>query len=378
MVTRRNIGRADENSEEDGPVAGTEPDPSRAKPDVANACHYSGKGTGRGRHTRRRYRRIPTVLDGDCGNPLPPDFREPPLKDYDETTDPQAHVTTFKTQMLKRGLGDAIQYKLFSGTLSGAALIWFSHLPPLSVSGILDLLRKFLAQFSARKSRMMTSGKIFSIRKRVERSIHEGLVTQKAGKEQGHTFQQHTRAKKGYNGRGRGSQTRISWDDRRRPDSVSNYGVDTLTPLNTTRARILKEVYQFDLIRLPPQVEGPKGPDMRYLGRYIEKRKGRGDKDQRRDEEGSGPKRCRDDRHKETRGKEKVRGVVTTIAGGFTGGGETSSARRRYARQVMTIQADLLEQGNSHPMIEFTNEDFRGIQPHQDDPMVIDVLMAKY
>ncbi|KAJ1384553.1 hypothetical protein SESBI_42435 [Sesbania bispinosa] len=29
------------------------------------------------------------------------DFREPPLKDYDGTTDPQAHVMTFKTQMLK-------------------------------------------------------------------------------------------------------------------------------------------------------------------------------------------------------------------------------------------------------------------------------------
>ncbi|KAJ1408082.1 hypothetical protein SESBI_23815 [Sesbania bispinosa] len=114
-----------------------------------------------------------------------------------------------------------------------------------------------------------------------------------------------------------------------------------------------------------------------YLGRYIEKRKGRGDKDQRRDEEGSGSKRRREDRHKETRGKEEVRGVVTTIAGGFTEGGETSSARRRYARQVMTTQADLLKQGNNHPMIAFTNEDFRGIQPHQDDPMVIDVLKVR-
>ncbi|KAJ1441968.1 hypothetical protein SESBI_01178 [Sesbania bispinosa] len=214
--------------------------------------------------------------------------------------------------------------------------------------------------------------------------------------------------KKGYDSRGRNFQTRISWDDHRRPDPVSNYGVDTLIPLNTTRARILKEVYQSDLIRLPPQAEGPKGPDISkwcdyhrakgrdtedywtlmnrieklikegYLGRYIEKRKGRGDKDQRRDEEGTGSKRCRDDRHKETRGKEEVEGVVTTIAGGFTGGGETSSARRRYARQVMTIQTDLFEQGNNHTVIAFTNEDLRGIQPHQDDPMVIDVLMAKY
>ncbi|KAJ1421316.1 hypothetical protein SESBI_13749 [Sesbania bispinosa] len=88
------------------------------------------------------------------------------------------------------------------------------------------------------------------------------LSPKKAGKEQGHTFQQHTWAKKGYDSRGRNFQTRISWDDRQRPDPISNYGVDTLTPLNTTRARILKEVYQSDLIRLPPQAEGPKGPNM--------------------------------------------------------------------------------------------------------------------
>ncbi|KAJ1421587.1 hypothetical protein SESBI_13535 [Sesbania bispinosa] len=150
-------------------------------------------------------------------------------------------------------------------------------------------------------------------------------------------------------------------------------------PLNTTRARILKEVYQSNLIGLPPQAGGPKGPDMSkwierlvkegYLGRYVEKRRDRGDKDRRRDEEGSGSKRRKDDRHKEGRGKEEVRGVVTTIAGGFTGGGETSSARMRYARQVMTIQTDLHAQRNNHPVIAFTNEDFQGIRPHQDDPM---------
>ncbi|KAJ1398525.1 Retrotransposon gag domain [Sesbania bispinosa] len=107
--------------------------------------------------------------------PYPSDFREPPLKDYDGTTDPQAHVTAFKTQMLKRGIEDAIQCKLFSGMLAGAALIWFSHLPPLSISGITDLIQKFLAQFSARRSRMMTSGKLFSIRQRADESLRDYL-----------------------------------------------------------------------------------------------------------------------------------------------------------------------------------------------------------
>ncbi|KAJ1380864.1 hypothetical protein SESBI_45672 [Sesbania bispinosa] len=175
---------------------------------------------------------------------FPSDFREPPLKDYDGTTDPQAHVTAFKTQMLKRGLGDTIQCKLFFGTLSREALIWFSHLPPLSISGIQDLLKKFLAQFSAR------------------RSYNEVSYTQKSGKEQTQAFQQPARTKKGYDGRGRNFKPRANWDERRRTDQVDGYGFDSLTPLNTSRARILKEVYQSDLIRLPPQAEGPKGPNL--------------------------------------------------------------------------------------------------------------------
>ncbi|KAJ1426355.1 hypothetical protein SESBI_10374 [Sesbania bispinosa] len=189
--------------------------------------------------------------------PYPSDFREPPLKDYDGTTDPQAYVTAFKTQMLKR--------------------------------------------------------------------------------EQGHVYQQHERTKRGYDHRGRNFPTKKEWVDHQRSEPVGNYRLAAITPLNTTRARILKEVYQSDLIRLPPQAEGPKGPDMSkwierpikegYLGRYVEKRRDRGDRDRRRDEEGSRSKRRGDDRHKEGRGKEEVRGVVTTIAGGFTGGGETSSAR---------------------------------------------------
>ncbi|MCI85460.1 hypothetical protein A2U01_0106739, partial [Trifolium medium] len=39
----------------------------------------------------------------------------------------------------------------------------------------------------------------------------------------------------------------------------------------------------------------------------------------------------RSDGHK---GEEKVRIAINTIVGGFAGGGESSSARRRYARRA--------------------------------------------
>ncbi|KAJ1378544.1 Retrotransposon gag domain [Sesbania bispinosa] len=403
MVTRRNTGRADGHTRNGDETSETTPETDN--PVLQRILRRMDQLQEQNQTLQEQNQTLQTqvttlakgraeedILEADTGEfhpfstkiaetPYPSDFREPPLKDYDGTTDPQAHVTAFKTQMLKRGIEDAIQCKLFSGTLSGAALIWFSHLPPLSISGISDLVKKFLAQFSARSSRMMTSGKLFSIRQRAdeslrdylgrfndtsllvinpnpdllvsafeegadcyikgeesnaekrERSNNEGVIIQKADKEQGHIFQQHARKKK---------------------------GVTTIESSDSERSVIVR----------PHQVTTARSRDSL--------RKGRGDKDQRRDEESSGSKRRKEDRHKEGRGKEEVRGVVTTIVGGFTRGGETSSARRRYARQVMTIQTDLHQQGNNHPVIAFTNEDFQGIQPHQDDPMVIDVLMAKY
>ncbi|KAJ1415023.1 hypothetical protein SESBI_18382 [Sesbania bispinosa] len=175
---------------------------------------------------------------------FPADFKEPRLKDYDGTTEPQVHVIAFKTQMLKKGVGDALQCKLFSGTLTGSAMIWYSNLPPLSINDIQDFLKKFLAQFSARRSRKMTSGKLFSDKPgRKKDTFNSANYTSRQGR--------------GFNGNdGRfKSRYQVSWStDRSREVDV--------TPLNASRTRILKDVYQSDLLKLPPPAEGAKGPDL--------------------------------------------------------------------------------------------------------------------
>ncbi|KAJ1379628.1 hypothetical protein SESBI_46735 [Sesbania bispinosa] len=177
---------------------------------------------------------------------FPPDFKEPRLKDYDGTTDPQVHVTVFKTQMLKKEVGDALQCKMFSGTLTGSAMIWYSNLPPLSINDTQDFLKKFLAQFSAQRSRKMTSGKLFCVR-------------QKAGRKKD-TFNSanyNSRQGRGFNGNDERFKSRYqgSWSTDRSRE------VD-LTPLNASRTRILKDVYQSDLLKLPPPAEGAKGPNL--------------------------------------------------------------------------------------------------------------------
>ncbi|XP_020232009.1 uncharacterized protein LOC109812451 [Cajanus cajan] len=67
------------------------------------------------------------------------------------------------------------------------------------------------------------------------------------------------------------------------------------------------------------------------------------------------------------------RRVINTIAGGFAGGGSSSSARKRHLRAIKSINAIGRASPIRMPPITFTDRDFKGIDPVQDDPMVISV-----
>ncbi|XP_068476909.1 uncharacterized protein [Phaseolus vulgaris] len=70
-----------------------------------------------------------------------------------------------------------------------------------------------------------------------------------------------------------------------------------------------------------------------------------------------------------------VHGEVHTIAGGFSGGGCTTSQRKRYARSVMTV--DLVEEDHTPDAdITFTKTDLRDVVPHDNDPIVISFVTA--
>lgn len=62
-----------------------------------------------------------------------------------------------------------------------------------------------------------------------------------------------------------------------------------------------------------------------------------------------------------------VMGDIHTIAGG----GAFSAMRKWYARAVMQLS----EQTISIPTLYFTKEDLREVYPHDNDPMVISVIM---
>ncbi|XP_020216893.1 uncharacterized protein LOC109800524 [Cajanus cajan] len=84
----------------------------------------------------------------------------------------------------------------------------------------------------------------------------------------------------------------------------------------------------------------------------------------------------RQDRSRHSReGSDRPRKVINTIAGGFAGGGSTSSARRRHLRAVRSVNSVNQPRLPIMPPITFSDRDFRGADPVQDDPMVISVEM---
>ncbi|XP_020230501.1 uncharacterized protein LOC109811243 [Cajanus cajan] len=67
------------------------------------------------------------------------------------------------------------------------------------------------------------------------------------------------------------------------------------------------------------------------------------------------------------------RRIINTIAGGFAGGGSTSSAQKRHLRAIRSVNAVDRQPSRRLPTITFIDADFQGIDPVQDDPMVISV-----
>jgi len=68
-------------------------------------------------------------------------------------------------------------------------------------------------------------------------------------------------------------------------------------------------------------------------------------------------------------------GEINTIVGGFSGGGCTASQLRKYAREVMAVEAEEVDQ-SLDPKLRFTKSDLQDVVPHDNDHVVISVVTA--
>ena len=81
------------------------------------------------------------------GHLLPPKFMMPSLDSNDGTRDPFDHITTFMTTMHLQRVPDEIMCRAFPTTLKGLAQVWFSKIPPNSVSSFEELSKLFVNNF---------------------------------------------------------------------------------------------------------------------------------------------------------------------------------------------------------------------------------------
>ena len=70
-----------------------------------------------------------------------------------------------------------------------------------------------------------------------------------------------------------------------------------------------------------------------------------------------------------------VHGEFHTIAGGFSGGGCTASLQRRYARTVMSVEAQRTNDAFDVDLV-FTKANLEDVIPHDNDPVVISTVTA--
>jgi len=71
-----------------------------------------------------------------------------------------------------------------------------------------------------------------------------------------------------------------------------------------------------------------------------------------------------------------VHGEIHTIGGGFLGGDCTASQRKRYARAVMSVEAQRADDAFDVDHV-FTKADLQDVLPHDNDPVVISVVIAR-
>ncbi|XP_020234498.1 uncharacterized protein LOC109814472 [Cajanus cajan] len=186
------------------------------------------------------------------------------------------------------------------------------------------------------------------------------------------------------------------------------------TPLNASRAKVMEQALASEILAMPKRANTPPRADKakacrfhRNMGHSTEECSALKDKLEDLIKQGhlrsfitiqdhpSGERdhhsrearplrdrRCRSrsterqDRSQRPRGdNDRPRKVINTIGGGFAGGGSTSSARKRHLRAIRSVNSVNQPRMPRMPPITFSDQDFRGVDPIQDDPMVISVEM---
>ncbi|XP_059658494.1 uncharacterized protein LOC132304792 [Cornus florida] len=99
----------------------------------------------------------------------PKKFTMPSFTQFDGTGDPSHHLDHYSQKIALDNHNDTFMCKVFSTSLTGAALEWFKNRPHKSIPNYETLYAMFLAQYCRNKKQKKTISSLFTIRqKRVE------------------------------------------------------------------------------------------------------------------------------------------------------------------------------------------------------------------
>ncbi|XP_030970135.1 uncharacterized protein LOC115990440 [Quercus lobata] len=110
------------------------------------------------------------------GHPLPSKFKLPSLDSYDGMRDPFDHIATFKTTMHLQGVPNEIMCKAFPTTFKGPTRVWFSNIPPNSVSSFEELSKLFVNNFIRGQIHKRSSSSLLTIEQGENESLRSFII----------------------------------------------------------------------------------------------------------------------------------------------------------------------------------------------------------
>jgi len=102
---------------------------------------------------------------------LPKAMKNPSLDRYDGSTDPDEHLNAYVAQLSIYRTDTHVFCKVFSASLRGAALSWFTQLTPQAIDSFESLKTKFAAQFATSKPHHLTPIALVNVQQEKRESL---------------------------------------------------------------------------------------------------------------------------------------------------------------------------------------------------------------
>ncbi|KAG5035123.1 hypothetical protein JHK87_010033 [Glycine soja] len=158
---------------------------------------------------------------------------------------------------------------------------------------------------------------------------------------------------------------------------------------------ILEEAFNLEIPIQLPQTKPPRprSDATKYYNHQTGPRPGGHQEEQHRNQEADRRKvedQSRQRQHPQRRERplppkwepiQHIIGVINTIAGGFSYGGQSNQSKKCHLQAIWDIDINFVDAPlqRSLPPITFTDMDFKGINlVNQDDPVVVSIIIANF